>query len=250
MNYLLCNDKETSKSFVENPSLNLLEKVLSGPRERAKYRDSTLLNFVERTKGVTAVELLKSKCRYQESYYANFTNIGKLPRVKFFLLLLLILVTITIKRKSGKLSLSSLKEKELETVRTRSKSTLFNKTLYIICQKPGGEVYKVQKKDLDGKILSVSENLDEKFFYMHLNAIPSIDDDTFFFLPGFSLTNIHEPQDRKGRERVHLQLLTTTSNSLTEHLDISRKITAESSPLHIASSRTRTRNLWFPSASH
>ena len=36
---------------------------------------------------------------------------------------------------------------------------------------------------------------------------------------------------------------------LHTHLDISREITAESSPLHIASSRTRTGNLWFPSAS-
>ena len=36
---------------------------------------------------------------------------------------------------------------------------------------------------------------------------------------------------------------------LHRHLDISRVITAESSPLHIASNRTRTGNLWFPSAS-
>ena len=36
---------------------------------------------------------------------------------------------------------------------------------------------------------------------------------------------------------------------LHRHLDISRAITAESSPLHIAISRTRTGNLWFPSAS-
>ena len=36
---------------------------------------------------------------------------------------------------------------------------------------------------------------------------------------------------------------------LHRHLDISRVITAESSPLHIASSRTQTGNLWFPSAS-
>ena len=35
---------------------------------------------------------------------------------------------------------------------------------------------------------------------------------------------------------------------LYRHLDISRAITAESSPLHIASSRTRTGNLWFSSA--
>ena len=33
------------------------------------------------------------------------------------------------------------------------------------------------------------------------------------------------------------------------HLDISRAIAAESSPLRIAGSRTRTGNLWFPNAS-
>ena len=36
----------------------------------------------------------------------------------------------------------------------------------------------------------------------------------------------------------------------SQTLDISRAITAESSPLRIAGSRTRTGNLWFPSASH
>ena len=36
---------------------------------------------------------------------------------------------------------------------------------------------------------------------------------------------------------------------LHRHLDISQAITAESSPLHIGGSRTRTGNLWFPSAS-
>ena len=36
---------------------------------------------------------------------------------------------------------------------------------------------------------------------------------------------------------------------LHRHLDISRAITAESSPLHIACSRTRTANLWFPCVS-
>ena len=37
---------------------------------------------------------------------------------------------------------------------------------------------------------------------------------------------------------------------LHRHLDIRRAITAESSPLHIASSRTRTANLCFPSKIH
>ena len=34
---------------------------------------------------------------------------------------------------------------------------------------------------------------------------------------------------------------------LHRHLDISRAVTAEGSPLHIASSQTRTGDLWFPS---
>ena len=37
--------------------------------------------------------------------------------------------------------------------------------------------------------------------------------------------------------------------ALHRNLDISRTITADSSPLHIVSSRTRPGNLWFPSAS-
>ena len=36
---------------------------------------------------------------------------------------------------------------------------------------------------------------------------------------------------------------------LHRHLEINRTIAAESSPLHIASSRTRTGNFWFPSKS-
>ena len=39
------------------------------------------------------------------------------------------------------------------------------------------------------------------------------------------------------------------SHPLHEHSDTSRVITLESSPLHIASGRTRTGNPWFTSAS-
>ena len=38
-------------------------------------------------------------------------------------------------------------------------------------------------------------------------------------------------------------------HSLRRHLDISQVITAESSALHLVSSRTRNSILWFPSAS-
>ena len=67
----------------------------------------------------------------------------------------------------------------------------------------------------------------------------------FFYIPGFSFTNIHESKDCRRRRRTFLYF-----HPLHGRLDISRAVTAESSPLHIASSRTRAGNLWFPSASH
>ena len=54
----------------------------------------------------------------------------------------------------------------------------------------------------------------------------------------------------QGKGRAFHYLLTTPFHPLHRHLDISGTMTAESLPLHIASSRTRTGNLWFPSASY
>ena len=70
-----------------------------------------------------------------------------------------------------------------------------------------------------------------------------------YFLSEFSLTNIHESQDCRGRRRAFLLAPHYHLHPLHRHLDINRAIAAESSHLHIASSRTRTGNLWFPSAS-
>ena len=51
MDCVLCNDKDTSKSLVANPLLDLFEKILSKLQERAKYKDGPVLNFVERAAG-------------------------------------------------------------------------------------------------------------------------------------------------------------------------------------------------------
>ena len=63
----------------------------------------------------------------------------------------------------------------------------------------------------------------------------------FFFLSGFYFTNIQGKEE--GISLTHHYQF----HPLHIHLHISRTITAESSPLHIASSRTQTGNLWFPS---
>ena len=75
----------------------------------------------------------------------------------------------------------------------------------------------------------------------------------FFFFFFFSIwVFFHEHsrftgQQGKG-EGIYLTPL-YHFHPLHRHLDISRAITAESSPLHIAGSRSRTGNLWFPSSS-
>ena len=74
---------------------------------------------------------------------------------------------------------------------------------------------------------------------------------TFFFF--FSIwVFFHEHSQFTGQqgkgEGIYLTPL-YHFHPLHRHLDISRAITAESSPLHIAGSRTRTGNIWFPSAS-
>ena len=71
----------------------------------------------------------------------------------------------------------------------------------------------------------------------------------FFFLSGFSFTTIHDSKDSRRREEGISLTPHYPFHPLHRQLVISRAITAESSPLHIGRSRTRTGNLWFPSAS-
>ena len=65
---------------------------------------------------------------------------------------------------------------------------------------------------------------------------------TFFFYLGFVSRVIGLQGKGEGislTPRYHFHLL-------HRHIDISRVIAAGSSPLHIASSRTQTGNVWFP----
>ena len=54
----------------------------------------------------------------------------------------------------------------------------------------------------------------------------------------------HSPLTGKQRKEEAISL--TTLHLFHRHLDINQTITAESSPRHIASSWTQSRNHWFP----
>ena len=94
----------------------------------------------------------------------------------------------------------------------------------------------------------VSENIDDYNPNRKRKVLTVFDG--FFFFPIRVFFHEHSQstgQQGKG-EGIYLTPL-YHFHPLHRHLDISRAITAESSPLHIAGSRTRTGNLWFPSAS-
>ena len=71
----------------------------------------------------------------------------------------------------------------------------------------------------------------------------------FFFLSGFLFHEHSRITGLQGKGEGIPLAPHYHFHPLHGHLDISRGITAESSPLRIASSRTRTGNVWFPSAS-
>ena len=65
-----------------------------------------------------------------------------------------------------------------------------------------------------------------------------------FFLSGFCFTNILDSLDSRDRGRLSLELL-YHFHPLHRHTGISWTITAERTPLHIASSQNRICNLWI-----
>ena len=71
----------------------------------------------------------------------------------------------------------------------------------------------------------------------------------FFFLSGFFFHEHSRITELQGKGEGISLTPHYHFHPLHRQLDISRAIAAESSPLRIASSRTRAGNLWFPSAS-
>ena len=112
------------------------------------------------------------------------------------------------------------------------------------------------KKDCGSENLSISSykdfgnlSADRTKAFVNFSNVEVQDDRVFFVLSG-GIFHVHSRfirQQGKG-EAIHLAP-PYHFHPLHRHLDISLAIAAESSPLHVASSWTRTRNLWFPSAS-
>ena len=110
----------------------------------------------------------------------------------------------------------------------------------------------ITKAFLKRTVLFAQKHLQRSHSFMVNVLILQFDNSicSFFFLSGFSFTNIQDPQDSRRRGWLSVICPLLHIYPLRRHINISRVTTAESSPLHVASSRTRTWNLWLPSTSH
>ena len=116
-------------------------------------------------------------------------------------------------------------------------------------------LWKINKQDRSNKHTgNLKENCQSHHqkFALCLNPFKTVSTilKIFFFLSGFSFTNIYSSQESRGMgEAVSLTPL-FHFHPLYRHFYINRAITAELQPLHITSSWIRNGNLWFSSLSH
>ena len=173
---LLCENELGKGSFVENPTEEAINNLLFRARERHKFRDNAVENFVSQTADKTAVDLINLKVRYHRKCYSDYANISKLERAKKRYNDAVEAGDPKIKPKKGRPSLEKTSVKEM--LKTRSKSEPYIKTKCIICQedKRNEKLHQVEFKATGDRMLAVATQLVDKSFFRRLNTISITND--------------------------------------------------------------------------
>ena len=176
MECIVYQDATGKEKLVALPSKESFRKFLECARERAKYRDGTVVGLVERTKD-TLPSVLATNSSNHKSCYAAITNISKLERArKRYRDSIDSGEASLIKRKAGRPRLQ-VPEQQEEPLMTRNKSEKFDKKLCIICQIPTERnLTRAEREDTGKHMLVVSEKLPDKSLFRRLNSIPKADD--------------------------------------------------------------------------
>ena len=78
---VICQKKLAAEALVAIPKHNSIADVLNLSRERHKYGDAALAEFVQRTVNETASIICEKNGSYHRSCYKEFSNRSKLDRV-------------------------------------------------------------------------------------------------------------------------------------------------------------------------
>ena len=162
-------------SLAFHPTLHALLKLLSTTRERENYEGSSVSGFVKHMD--SAQELLEKKVQYHKSCYSSFANADKVSRAqKKFRDSIEAAEGLVFKRKAGRSSTVLESDQNQEKLITRSQTTLYNKDLCIICQKPGKNIHKVSTNEAGELMVKVSEKLPDKRLFRRVDSTASAKD--------------------------------------------------------------------------
>ena len=67
--------EKDAKKLISKPSLESVQELLERTQERASYKNKTVIDFANRTRDLTALELFVKN--YRERCYSSFAIIGK-----------------------------------------------------------------------------------------------------------------------------------------------------------------------------
>ena len=175
---IMCQQAENqSKAIVKNVNAETLKKVISLCKERDKFGDVSVREFLNRMNEVCVEEVIENAGFYHKQCYSDFGNVKRRDRaVKRFNEAIEQNSSVVTKRKAGRPSKSSVEEAENENLRLRSSAIPYDQNLCVICQKPGGICRTVMLLETGKSMLAVAEKLEDKSFFLRLRAIPSAQD--------------------------------------------------------------------------
>ena len=75
MDWCIICQAENKDAFIERPSAELYKTLLKRIRERARYKDSKVIDFVERKTALNPLDTLNSNNRYHKSCYSDFAKL-------------------------------------------------------------------------------------------------------------------------------------------------------------------------------
>ena len=173
---IICEEELSKESFVERPTEDSFSNLLFRSRERAKFKDDLVTEFVERTVNSTPLELFTKKVKYHRMCYSSYANVSKVERAKKRYHAAIEAGDPSLRPKKGRPSLDE--NPANEGRRTRSTSEPYIKSNCVICQKANGKgkLHKVETKETGDLMLSVASKLYDKSFFRRLNTISTASD--------------------------------------------------------------------------
>ena len=177
---VICQSTSKAYSVVKQPKLESVNRLLESCKIRHENHDSSVTDLFDIIETITAPEFIEKHFTYHRECYDRLTNIKTIEQVvKRYEAAIQTASSNVISRTPGRPSndqSNKLSEEVQFTPNRRSNVPIFDKNSFIICQTAGVKMHKVEFFQTGQNMLKVAEKLEDKSFYLRLDAIPNVVD--------------------------------------------------------------------------